>query len=128
MDDDIDTSKVVIRENTYVEYQSVTISPGARVELQIDLSKPMTGATLYLSLDIPGADVLVEQVAIGNIVVVAEQSYAADWKRGRILKETASPAEALKILLVSQDSREVKVGASFVATEKPGFYSLSNKD
>ncbi len=125
--DEIDTAKVVIRENTRVEFQSVLVAPGTRVELQIDVSETMTKATLYMSLDVPGAEVIVEHVAVGQFVVVGGPEKAESWRKGQILNASVSPKDPLKILLVNQDSREVKVGASLVTTEKPGTYSIVKK-
>lgn len=124
--DDISTAKVVVRENTRVEFQSVVIAPGARVELQVEVAEPMVGAMLFLSLDLIGADVIVEQVAIGKFVVVPGPLPSAAWRYGQPMKEAVAPSEPLRILLVNQDKHAVKVGASLVTTEKPGAYSIVN--
>jgi hypothetical protein len=124
--DDIDTAKVV-RESARVELQSVIVAPGARVELQVDVAKPMVDAMLYMSLDIVGADVVIEQVAVGKFVVMPGPVPVSVWRYGRIMKDTVIPSEPLRILLVNRDRCEVKMVASLVATEKPGAYSLVNK-
>jgi hypothetical protein len=125
--DNIDTAKVVIQENTRVEFQSVVVAPGTRVELQVDVSEPMAGATLFMSLDVIGTDIVVEQMAVGNFVVVPGPVPASAWRYGQILKDAVSPSEPLRILLVNRDKCEVKVGASLVTAEKPGTYSLVKK-
>jgi hypothetical protein len=126
--DDIDTAKVVIKENTRVEFQSVNVAPNARVELLIDVSVPMEGAMLYMSLDVIGADVVVEQMAVGQFVVVAGPVAASEWRYGLVFRETVRPSEPLRILVVNRDSCEIKVGASLVTTNKPGAYSIVKKD
>jgi hypothetical protein len=125
--DDLDTIKVVNRDNDRVELQSAIVAPGARVELQVDVSEPTAEATLYMSLDIVGADVVVEQMAVGKFIVAPGPMPVSTWRYGRIMRDAVSPSEPLRILLVNRDSCEVKVGASLVTSERPGAYSIVKK-
>lgn len=122
--DDVDTSKVVFREKSRAGTQSVLVAPGTRVELQIDVVETMTDAVLYMSQDVPDADVVVEQIAAGQFAIAHGHLPVSSWRRGKIVRNTLSPKNPLRILLVSRDGREVRVEARLAAAEKSGTYSI----
>ena len=123
--DEIDTAKVVIRENTRVEFQSVVVEPRVRTQLEIAPQLPMEKPVLFMSLEPSSADVEVEQIAVGHFVVIVSPGKAKDYQFGRPIEETVTARETLRILLRCEDSRSVKVGASLVTNEKPGTYRIN---
>jgi len=126
-EDEIDTARVVLRENTRVEFQSTTLSPRSTVRLVVVPEQSMENPVLFMSQEPADADVLVEQIAVGHFIIVAP-GRVSDYKFGEPLRETVTPQKPLRILLRSEGPLAVKVGASLVTTEKPGTYRIADRE
>jgi len=125
--DDIDTARVVLRENTRVEFQSTMVMPSQRTQLEIVPEAIMENPVLFMSQEPTFADVTVEQIVVGHFMVVVEPGHVADFKFGRPLQDTVTPRESLKIVLRHSYLTPVKVGASLVVSEKPGTYKIVDR-
>lgn len=127
MQDDIDTAKVVLRENTRVEFQSAMIHPRARTQIEIVPEQPMERPVLFMSTDPASATVHVEQIVVGHFVILVSPGTASDFKFGRPIDETVSPSEPIRIVVQHAGPLPVRVGASLVVSEKPGTYRISDR-
>ncbi len=125
--DEIDTAKVVLRENTRVEFQSAMVHPGIRTQIEIIPEHTMDRPVLFMSTDPATATVHVEQVVVGHFVILTSPGDASDFKFGRPLEENVSANESIRIVVQHAGPTPVKVGASLVVTEKPGTYRISDR-
>jgi hypothetical protein len=128
MQDDVDTAKVVLRENTRVEFQSTLVPPGQRAQVVIVPESTMESPVLFMSQDPNTADVSVEQIVVGHFVVLVSPGKVADFKFGRPLLETVTPEEPLRVVFRHSHPATVKVGASLVVSEKPGTYRIVDRE
>lgn len=127
-EDDIDTAKVVIHENTRVEFQSVLAVPHQRVQVEIVPQHAMENPVLFMSQDLADAVVQVEQIVVGHFVVLVSPGKVADFKFGRPLGETVTPRDTLKIVFRHDHPTAVRVGASLVVSERAGTYRIVDRE
>lgn len=126
--DDIDTAKVVIRDNTRVEFQSAIVMPNQRTQIEIVPEAGMENPVLFMSQEPSHADVVIEQIVVGHFVVIVEPGHVTDFKFGQPMGETVTPQEPLKIVLRHSYLTTVKVGASLVVSEKAGTYKIVDSE
>jgi hypothetical protein len=126
--DDVDTVRVVMRENLRTELQEARVEAGERLEVVIAPSEHMSNPVLALWCDVDGADVVVEQVACGHFIVVACPEPIAAYAQGREIRETVSAADPLRVLIRNQDECRVKVRVTLAVLERPGTYKILNKE
>lgn len=125
--DDVDTVRVVVKENLRTELQDVRIEAGERLDVVIAPSDQMRNPVLTLTCDVDGADVIVEQVACGHFIVVACAEPIAAYAQGKEIRETASAADPLRVLIHNRDESRVRVHVSLSVLERPGSYEIVNK-
>jgi hypothetical protein len=123
-EDDIDTAKVVLQENTRVEFQSVMVHPHLRTQVEISPESPMENPVLFMSQDPVGPEVVVEQIVVGHFVVLVSPGKVVDFKFGRPLCETVAPRDTLKVVFRHDHPAAIKVGASLVVSERAGTYRI----
>ncbi len=126
--DEIDTAKVVLRENTRVEFQSIIVAPNQRTQLEIAPETNMENPILFMSQEPGNVDVTIEQIIVGHFVILVSPGHVTDFKFGRPLGETVTPRESLKIVLRHSFGAGVKVGASLIVSEKPGTYKIVDRE
>ena len=127
--DDIDTAPVLPKEGSHVEYVTVELDPGERVEIVLGPAEPMREPLLILACP-RGSDVVsVEQVAAGPFVIEGTPCKIGTYRFGREIAERVTREAPLKILLFNGGPERTKIAASLVATEeRPGAYEISKKD
>lgn len=123
--DELDTARVVTRENVRATCQSASVAPNERRELVLEPSEAMIDPTLTLVTDRGGGCVVVEQIACGQFVVYASPGLVSDYAAGRALGERVSKAEPLRVLLNNTGVHRHKITATLSVLEKPGAYRIA---
>ena len=127
--DDIDTVPVLPKEGDLATHQQVELEPGSRMEVEVSPRLPMRAPMLLVAVRTRAAEVSVEQVACGNIVIVDETRPASYYKFGQQLGSLVTRDDPIRVLLRCGEGTSARVRVSLVAAtaDKPGSYEIVNK-
>ena len=122
--DEIDTEPIYPRSGPGVAHQSLVMAVGERIEVEVVPQAPMQTPMLIISAKPWSFEIVVEQIACGNLVIDDHSHPANSYKFGRHIAELVTSESPLRIVLVNGSPKSVKIGISLLAPAgSPGAYS-----
>ncbi len=118
---EVDTTKVIMKEDLRSELQSVELGPGERRELVLAPTEVMTRPVLTMA---GPAEVTVEQIACGHFVVWATPGTVSEYLQGQVIDEFVGPDDPLRVLFVNGLAVKVKINVTLSVLERAGAYRL----
>ena len=117
--DEIDTTPVVMKNDTRVTFESIELAPRDRAELVLSPERPLRSPILFMSSTVTNSVVVVEAILHGRTPIFDREHVTIEQLRfGRPTGLTITESEPIKIIVSNTSFVRTTVGASLVANEQ----------
>jgi hypothetical protein len=117
--DEIDTTPVVMKNDTRVTFESIELGPGERAEIVLSPDRPLRCPILFMSTTVKHSVVVIEQVMHGRAQIFDKENVTIEQLRfGRPTGLTVTESEPIKIIVANTGTTKTTVGASLVMNEQ----------